>query len=97
MSDALPINTSWWHLIETRAQLTPERVFLNDEQGRSLTYAGYRDLDEAGGDLFGEMAAEAIDSRDCRIVTSTDWEADTELSLPRADPAGLPPRLPTSV
>lgn len=32
MSAALPINTSWWHLIETRAQLTPERVFLNDEQ-----------------------------------------------------------------
>ena len=38
MSDALPINTSWWQLIEARARLTPDRIFVSDEQGRSLTY-----------------------------------------------------------
>lgn len=30
MSDALPINTSWWQLIEARARLTPDHRFLSE-------------------------------------------------------------------
>jgi len=45
-SDALPLSTSWWDLITRRADLTPDRVFLSDEAGRSLTFGGYRDRAE---------------------------------------------------
>jgi cyclohexanecarboxylate-CoA ligase len=35
-----------WELVERRAALTPDVVFVNDEQGRSLTFAQYRDAAE---------------------------------------------------
>lgn len=47
MSDVLPIGTSWWHLIDARAASTPERGFLSDERGRTLTFGQYRDQAEA--------------------------------------------------
>jgi cyclohexanecarboxylate-CoA ligase len=54
MSDALPIGTSWWHLIEERAALTPERPFLLDERARTVTFGQYRTLAE-------EVAAGLLD------------------------------------
>jgi acyl-CoA synthetase (AMP-forming)/AMP-acid ligase II len=45
-NSALPIGTSWWELIDARANLTPDRMFLSDERGRSLSFAEYRDAAE---------------------------------------------------
>jgi acyl-CoA synthetase (AMP-forming)/AMP-acid ligase II len=41
-TDALPLSSSWWELIERRAGLTPDRTMLEDERGRSVTFAEYR-------------------------------------------------------
>ena len=46
MQDALPIDTSWWHLIDARASRTPVRRFVSDEGGRMLTFEQYRALAE---------------------------------------------------
>jgi acyl-CoA synthetase (AMP-forming)/AMP-acid ligase II len=43
MTKALDTTTSWWQLIEERAALTPDRPFVNDEAGRTLTFGQYRD------------------------------------------------------
>ena len=161
MTQALPIGTSWWQLIDERARLTPERPFLSDIPGRVLTFGQYRALAEevaAGLVSLGvhsghvvswqlpstleaavlmaalcrlgvrqnpiipilrraevglitsqvgcrwlivpgvhrgfdhvAMAREAIDGRDCVIVDASHYDGDSELSLPRADPTGLPP------
>ncbi len=37
------IPRTMWELVEQRAALTPDEVFVNDEYGRSLTFAQYRD------------------------------------------------------
>ena len=161
MTEALPIGTSWWRLIDERATRTPDRRFLSDERGRVLTFEGYRALSEevAAGlaDLgvrgshvvswqlptnleaavlmaalcrlgvrqnpilpilrraevslitgqvdsgwlvvpgvyrsfdFATMATESVGARDCRILLTSDYGEDAELSLPRGDPSGLPP------
>ena len=46
MNDVVAIDTSWWRLIDRRARLTPERLFLSDESGRVLTFGQYRTLAE---------------------------------------------------
>jgi acyl-CoA synthetase (AMP-forming)/AMP-acid ligase II len=46
MSDALPIGTSWWGLLATRADLTPDRPYLFDDGGRLLTYGQFRERAE---------------------------------------------------
>jgi cyclohexanecarboxylate-CoA ligase len=44
MTEALAVGTSWWQLIEARADLTPDRPFLSDAQGRVVSYERYRSL-----------------------------------------------------
>jgi acyl-CoA synthetase (AMP-forming)/AMP-acid ligase II len=46
LREPLTIGTSWWHLIAERAESTPDKVFLSDEPGRTLTFAQYRDRAE---------------------------------------------------
>jgi acyl-CoA synthetase (AMP-forming)/AMP-acid ligase II len=46
MTDALDTTTSWWQLIDDRARRTPDRPFVGDEAGRTLTFGRYRDLAE---------------------------------------------------
>ncbi|MGD9701056.1 MAG: class I adenylate-forming enzyme family protein [Acidimicrobiia bacterium] len=46
MTEALPIDTSWWHVIDARARLTPDLPFVSDQQGRVLTFGRYRELAE---------------------------------------------------
>ena len=43
MAELLTSWTSLWDLIEQRAAATPDADFAIDENGRSLTFAGYRD------------------------------------------------------
>ncbi|MFM2073317.1 MAG: hypothetical protein RLZZ623_3581 [Actinomycetota bacterium] len=52
-SAALPIGTSWWQLIEARSAATPDRRFLIDANGRSLTFDQYRTrAEEVAAGLF---------------------------------------------
>ena len=160
MTTSLDIATSWWQLIDDRASLTPDRTFVLDEAGRSLTFGRYRALAEevaAGlaelgvgtdhvvswqlpstlestvlmaalcrlgvrqnpiipilrraevglitrqtgcdwlivpgeyrGFDFVEMARSAV-ADGCRIIDTSSYADDAELSLPRANPAELPP------
>jgi cyclohexanecarboxylate-CoA ligase len=46
MATTLPITTSWWRLIEQRADATPDRRFLTDERARELTFAQFRSVAE---------------------------------------------------
>lgn len=46
MTDALPIGTSWWELIEARAAATPDAPFLLDERGRVVSFDRFRMLAE---------------------------------------------------
>ena len=43
---ALPPGASWWELVVRRAELTPDRIMLEDEHARTLTFAEYRDAAE---------------------------------------------------
>lgn len=53
MNNAIATTTSWWELIHERAELTPDRPFLSDETGRTLTFGQYRRLaEEAAAGLF---------------------------------------------
>jgi cyclohexanecarboxylate-CoA ligase len=47
IASPLPTGPSWWDLISRRADLTPDRVMLADDRGRTRTFAGYRDEAEA--------------------------------------------------
>jgi acyl-CoA synthetase (AMP-forming)/AMP-acid ligase II len=47
MGDVIGIGTSFWRLIQQRAGKTPDRRFLSDERGRSLTFAQYQSEAEA--------------------------------------------------
>ena len=46
MAELLTAWTSLWDLIEQRAAATPDADFAIDEDGRSLTFAGYRDASQ---------------------------------------------------
>ena len=60
MSDRInELPRTFWELVEQRAALSPDLVMLEDEQGRSLTYAAYRDAAEA---VAAGLAAQGLGS-----------------------------------
>lgn len=63
MTRALDTSTSWWRLIDERAALTADRVFVSDEAGRSITFGRFRHLAEevaAGLDELGMRPGQVV-------------------------------------
>src|SRR6185503_10073924 len=54
MADRLTSFTSLWDLIEQRADATPAGRFVIDEDGRTLTFAEYRDACARAAAFFAE-------------------------------------------
>ncbi|MGD9793557.1 MAG: class I adenylate-forming enzyme family protein [Acidimicrobiia bacterium] len=61
MSGTLPLDThtNWWELVVQRAELTPDRMFLDDPVGRSLTFGQYRTVAEEVAAGFAELGMAA--------------------------------------
>jgi non-ribosomal peptide synthetase component E (peptide arylation enzyme) len=59
MLECLPIGSSWWDLIDRRADLTPDAVMLEDDRERAVTFGGYRRLAEEVAAGLCELGVEA--------------------------------------
>lgn len=69
VAPALPTGSSWWQLIERRADVTPDRVMLEDERGRRLSFSAYRSL--------AEQVAAGLAERGVRPGHVVSWQLPT--------------------
>lgn len=67
----LPVDSSWWELVDRRAELTPDRIMLEDERGRKLTFAQYRS--------FAEQVAAGLAERGVRAGQVVSWQLPTTI------------------
>ncbi len=70
MTNALPIGTSWWRLIEQRAEATPDRRFLSDERGRAVTFTEYRQFSEEVAAGLADLGVSSDDVVSWQLPTS---------------------------
>ncbi len=71
MAAALPMGTSWWDLIVRRATATPDRTFLSDDHGRSLTFERFKEC--------ALTTAAALHADGITQQTSVSWQLPSTL------------------